>query len=146
MEKTKLRGIAPLALVIAMMLTVPASAADGTPLDESPNETAYFLSAALPEKDLVPLIQAAEKHNMPVYFRGLINNDMKTMATYIQYLVGKYHIAGINIDPLRFERFGINKVPALVKRCGDQFDVVYGNVALTQGLDIIARRGQCAGK
>ncbi|KNE88606.1 hypothetical protein PSTG_17976 [Puccinia striiformis f. sp. tritici PST-78] len=83
------------------MLSVPASAADGTPLDESPNETAYFLSASLPEKDLVPLIQAAEKHNMPVYFRGLINNDMKTTANYIQYLVGKYHIAGINIDPLR---------------------------------------------
>jgi len=146
MEKTKLRGLAPLALGMTMMLSVPASAADGTPLDESPNETAYFLSASLPEKDLVPLIQAAEKHNMPVYFRGLINNDMKTTATYIQYLVGKYHIAGINIDPLRFERFGINKVPALVKRCGEQFDVVYGNVALTQGLDIIARRGQGAGK
>ncbi len=143
MEKTKLRRA--LALML-LFLSADVCAVDSTPLDESPNETAYFLSASLPEKDLVPLIQAAKKQNIPVYFRGLINNDMKTTATYIQYLVSKYNIAGINIDPLRFERFGINKVPALVKRCGAQFDVVYGNVALSQGLDIIARRGQCAGK
>ncbi|MEN4051964.1 type-F conjugative transfer system pilin assembly protein TrbC [Serratia marcescens] len=142
MEKTQLRGAVALML---LSLSAGVSAADSKPLDDSPNETAYFLSSSLPEKDLVPLMQAAEKHHLPVYFRGLINNDMKTTATYIQYLVGKYHITGINIDPLRFERYGINKVPALVQRCGENFDVVYGNVNLNQGLDIIARRGQCAG-
>ncbi|MFK3695305.1 MULTISPECIES: type-F conjugative transfer system pilin assembly protein TrbC [Serratia] len=143
MEKTQLRRAVALML---FCLSLGVYAADNKPLDESPNETAYFLSASLPEKDLVLLIKAAERHQLPVYFRGLINNDMKQTANYIQYLVSKYQIAGINIDPLRFERFGINKVPALVKRCGEQFDVVFGNIALSQGLDIIARRGQCAGK
>lgn len=114
-----------------------------TPLDHNENETVYFVSFSIPEKQLVTLIQSAEKLNIPVYIRGLVNNDMRATTKAILYLAQKYNIQGVLIDPLRFDYYQINSVPALVKKCGDKFDVVFGNVNLEQSLNLIKSQGDC---
>ena len=44
----------------------------------------------------------------------------------------------LQIDPIAFERFGIHQVPALVVDCGKDFDVIYGNLSLHDGLQRLA--------
>lgn len=143
MEKKKLRDSIKKFLV--PLLLIPTYAfSNNNPLDENVNEVGYFLSFSIPEKQIAVLIAAAELNGLPVYFRGLINNDMEATARHIQYMVSKYNISGVQIDPVRFEKYGINKVPALVKKCGDNFDVVYGNVAIKDALELIKKQGSCA--
>lgn len=113
------------------------------PLEDKENELAYFVSFSIPEKQLVTLIREADRKKIPVYIRGLINNDMNRTAKAVLYLAQKYNIQGVLIDPPRFEHYGINIVPALVKKCGEKFDVIYGNVAINQALSLIEAQGEC---
>ncbi|WP_238337577.1 TrbC family F-type conjugative pilus assembly protein [Arsenophonus endosymbiont of Aphis craccivora] len=91
----------------------------------------------------MPFLKSAQAKQIPVYFNGLIDNSMEKTARYLLNLIQKYQLAGIQVDPLRFDYYGINQVPALVKRCGKTFDVVYGSVALEEGLTQISRHGLC---
>ena len=68
---------------------------------------------------------------------------MEQTAKYMMYMVSTYKVRGVQIDPVRFDRYGVKQVPALVKKCGDRFDIVYGNVALNQALSMIETRGDC---
>lgn len=113
------------------------------PLDKVENETVYFLSFSIPETQLVAVMKEAERNQLPIYIRGLIKNDMKTTANAIKYLVQKHGIKGVNIDPMRFDYYGIEAVPALVKKCGNKFDVVYGNGSINHALDLIEQEGEC---
>ncbi|WP_448310461.1 type-F conjugative transfer system pilin assembly protein TrbC [Pantoea sp. PGP6] len=138
-------------LLIAAGLTaaLAAQAEDaqqGTQVGSTENETAYFLSASVPEKEMAILMKAAEARDIPVYFRGLVGDSMEQTAKYMMYMVSTYKVRGVQIDPVRFERYGVKQVPALVKKCGDHFDIVYGNVALNQALSMIETRGDCRKK
>ncbi|MEM7998823.1 type-F conjugative transfer system pilin assembly protein TrbC [Morganella morganii] len=113
-------------------------------MESNQYETAYFLSASIPEKTLASLIRSAESRGIPVYFNGLIDDSVDKTAKYILYLVRKYKINGIEIDPNRFEYYGIKAVPALVKRCGERFDIIYGSVAIKESLELIESEGECA--
>ena len=129
----------------ACFASLPVLAEDGTQVTSTENETAYFLSSSLPDKELAILMKAAEAKHIPVYFRGLINDNMEQTAKYMLNLITTYKVRGIQIDPVRFKRYGVKQVPALVRKCGDHFDIVYGNVALNQALDMIIQRGDCRG-
>jgi len=126
-----------------LSVSLSALAGDGTQVSSTENETAYFLSSSLPDKELALLMKSAEAKNIPVYFRGLINDNMDQTAKYMLNLITTYKVRGVQIDPVRFERYGVKQVPALVKKCGDHFDIVYGNLALNQALDMINQRGDC---
>lgn len=113
------------------------------PLNKVENEVVYFLSFSIPEIQLVAVMKEAERNQIPIYIRGLINNDMKATANAIKYLVQKHGIKGINIDPVRFDYYGVKAVPALVKKCGSNFDVVYGNGSINHALELIEQEGDC---
>ncbi|GJI56962.1 hypothetical protein HEMROJRC1_20740 [Rodentibacter sp. JRC1] len=133
-------------LILGISLSVHAqdyAQTEFPPVEDKENELAYFVSFSIPEKQLVTLIRAAEHQKIPVYIRGLIHNDMKRTAKAILYLAQKYNVQGMLVDPLRFEHYDIQAVPALVKKCGQKFDVIYGNVDLKQALDLIANQGEC---
>jgi len=136
-------------LAAGLMTALSAQAEDapkGTQVGSTENETAYFLSASVPEKEMAILMKAAEARNIPVYFRGLVGDSMEQTAKYMMYMmymVTTYKVRGVQIDPVRFDRYSVKQVPALVKKCGDHFDIVYGNVALNQALDMISQRGDC---
>lgn len=112
-------------------------------MEENKNEVAYFLSSSIPEKTLASLIRSAESQGIPVYFNGLIDDSVDKTAKYMLYLVQKYKINGVEIDPNRFEYYGVRAVPALVKRCGGKFDIIYGSGAISDSLSIIDLEGDC---
>lgn len=116
---------------------------DIRPLDSNENEIGYFLSFSIPEKQLVTLIKGAENKNIPVYIRGLVRNDMRATTKAILYLATKYNIKGVLVDPLRFDYYGVDTVPALVKKCGDKFDIIFGNVDIGQALNELELKGDC---
>jgi len=107
------------------------------------DEMAFFLSTSIPEKQLAILIKAAEARGIPVYLRGLVHDSMEQTAQYMLHLVSQYQVRGVLIDPVRFERYGVKQVPALVQSCGERFDILYGNVALSDALTLLAERGEC---
>lgn len=146
MEKKKLRST--LIIFLFALFSFKQSYAnefleDAKPLDMSNSELAYFVSFSIPEEQLVNLIKMAERNNIPVYINGLINDSMKKTAKAILYLVNKYSIKGVLVDPYRFEYYGIKSVPALVKKCNEKFDVLFGNLNIEQGLEIINKEGDC---
>ncbi|MFC1040028.1 type-F conjugative transfer system pilin assembly protein TrbC [Pasteurella multocida] len=114
-----------------------------TPLNMTENENAYFLSFSIPEKQLVALIKAAERHNIPIYIRGLINDNLDQTAKAILYLAQKYDVKGVLVDPTRFNYYDIKVVPALVKKCGNKFDVIFGNGNIEQSLELMDKEGEC---
>ncbi|WP_290604097.1 type-F conjugative transfer system pilin assembly protein TrbC [Arsenophonus sp. ENCA] len=137
-----MRKLTLLSLLI-LLASATSKAEEGMSLEGVTQETAYFLSSSIPEKTLVPLLKSAQMKQIPVYFNGLIDNSMEKTARYLLNLIKKYQVSGIQIDPLRFDYYGITQVPALVKRCGKTFDIVYGSVALEEGLTQISRHGVC---
>lgn len=133
-----------IALLFFISFTCHGNSLSESPsMESNPDETVYFLSASIPEKTLASLIRAAESRGIPVYFNGLIDDSVDKTAKYILYLVQKYKINGIEIDPYRFEYYGIKAVPALVRRCGDNFDVIYGSGSLKESLNLIESEGDC---
>lgn len=96
-----------------------------------------FVSFSMPPQLLrQTLIDSAHLH-IPAILNGLHHNSMKETALKVMAL--SQNIPGLNlqIDPTQFERFGINKVPALIVSNGDQFDVIYGNLPLREALSRI---------
>lgn len=125
-------------------VTVRANALeDKLPLDLSENEMAYFVSFSMPEKQIVSAIKAAERNGIPVYINGLVDNSMQKTAKAILYLVQKYQVRGILVDPMRFNYYGISSVPALAKKCSNKFDVVFGNAEIEQLIELIDSEGEC---
>ncbi|NNH97761.1 type-F conjugative transfer system pilin assembly protein TrbC [Pasteurella multocida] len=107
------------------------------------NEKAYFVSFSIPEPQLVAVMKSAERHDIPIYIRGLIGDNLDQTAKAILYLAQKYDVQGVLVDPNRFSYYDINAVPALVKKCGDKFDVIFGNGKIEQSLELINKEGEC---
>ena len=133
---------------LGLLIALPSSAQDEafsptSPLNLSENEMAYFVSFSMPEQQIVSAIKSAERHHIPVYINGLIGNDMTKTAKAMLYLVQKYQVQGVLVDPVRFTHYGITSVPALVKKCGSQFDVVFGNAKIEQLMTLIETEGDC---
>lgn len=114
-----------------------------------------FVSFSMPEELLIELSMQAQKYNIPLVIKGLVNNDFKETLGKIQEVKTKatathrdFH--GVSIDPIWFEQFDIKNVPALVlthrggecelqKVCHNQaYDVVYGNSPVKNSLQQIS--------
>lgn len=120
-----------------------------------------FVSFSMPEQLLFSLADEAAAYKIPVVINGLVDGDFKKTITEFSRLHDRakktqFTFKGVSIDPLWFEQFHITAVPALVvsKRpstCGQQllckeqtFDVVYGNVSVKKGLELISNKGESA--
>lgn len=113
------------------------------PLNLSENEMAYFVSFSMPESQIVSAIKSAERNNIPIYINGLIDESMPKTAKAMLYLVQKHKVRGVLVDPMRFNYYGISSVPALAKKCGSKFDVVFGNANIDQLIELIDSEGDC---
>ena len=120
-----------------------------------------FVSFSMPEPLLFALADEAATYHIPLVMRGLVDGDFKkTVNTFARLNTHAKKQAltfqGISIDPVWFEQFHIESVPALVvtrrpeacesqKVCANQtFDVVYGNAHVKKGLELIVARGDAA--
>lgn len=118
-----------------------------------------FVSFSMPDALLVSLSEEAHAYSIPLVIRGLVDNDFKKTLLRIQSLQQyakerNQHFYGLSIDPLWFEQFKIEAVPALVltkrpkncqlqKLCSSQhFDVMYGNGSIEQSLQIISEKSE----
>lgn len=100
-----------------------------------------FVSFSMPEILLEQTLDEAARLHIPAYLNGLYHNSMPETAKKILTLANKVPALNLAIDPTAFERFGITQVPALVVESAQGFDVLYGNLTLTEGLLRIANRG-----
>jgi type-F conjugative transfer system pilin assembly protein TrbC len=122
------------------------------PSEKYPSPVFVFVSSSLPDITMKILVSQSQRAGVPLVFRGLIKNDIKETARYIQSFVGADSKAGIIIDPTLFDRFKIDKVPAFtvvegLRECGVQttscstenYATVYGDVSLDYALEALQR-------
>ena len=104
----------------------------------------YFVSFSMPETGLKQVIQEAGRLQIPATLRGLLNNDMRQTAQAVLTLVNEAQRGGVQIDPTAFRRYGIKAVPALVVTCPSGYDRIAGTLSLSQALQKVAEKGDCA--
>ena len=110
---------------------------------ENKERLLYFISFSIPEDSLASMLNDASKYRAEPVMRGLIQDDMKFTAAAILNLVNKGSTDGIQIDPTLFTDYNIRAVPALVMVCEKGFDVLYGNLKISQALEKIGKEGEC---
>ena len=111
-----------------------------------------FISSSLSEHTIKNLHQEAERIQAHILMRGFIDNSPKKTIEKRNQIFGDKKQGGFDIDPERFDEFGIKAVPAFVvtapqqqclgEQCpSPQFDVVYGEMSLDAALTKIANFG-----
>ncbi len=108
-----------------------------------------FVSFSMPDASIKGWMNEAEIIHAPVVIRGLIHNSFKETYRKMAELSQNNH-GGVQLDPTLFERFHIEKVPALVvssahpclpnQTCEEDFDVLYGDVTAEYALTKIMSR------
>ena len=152
METKKLLRILKL---LMLMLFINVCYADCEPQALTPAENEpqllIFVSLSMPEQSLKLWAEQAEKINGKLLLKGFIDNSLQ--ATIDETLrIFKEPKADFLVHPEAFEKFNINKVPAIVIAKPDDcleddcptpdFDVVYGDTSLEDALNKIASNGE----
>lgn len=116
-----------------------------------------LVSLGMPTVALHALQVQAHRYQVPLVIRGVLPQGFRyTLQQLYRTLPTqgtKQRLGGALIEPTWFQRFGIEQVPAFVQvpagACvadqvcaASQFDVVYGNVSLTDALHYLAAHGQ----
>lgn len=101
-----------------------------------------FVSFSMPEQLMIETLSESARLHIPAVLNGLIDNSMLKTIKKIQMLSKAVPNLDLQIDPTAFERFGIKQVPALVVEQRGTFDVLYGNLALKEGLMRLAKEGE----
>lgn len=117
-----------------------------------------FVSFSMPDETILAMTAEASRYGIPVVIKGLVAGDFQKTLQKIMQLHEKAKqsgggFSGFAIDPVWFEQFAIDTVPALVvtrrppdclyqKACENQpFDSVLGNVSIRKSLSLIADNG-----
>ncbi len=121
------------------------------------NQVFLFASFSMPEPSLRAMMAEADALDVPVLFRGFVNNSVfDTQEKLLDVFGQDANIIGFSIDPTMFVRFGIETVPAIVitaepvepcetSGCANDLspphDIIRGNIPLLSALDLAARAG-----
>ena len=105
-------------------------------------QLSVFVSFSMPETLLRETLKESAQLNIPAYLNGLYRDSMSETALKVMALNKRIPNLNLAIDPTLFERFGIQKVPALVVDDGKAFDVIYGHLTIQEGLARMAGRGE----
>ena len=97
-----------------------------------------FVSFSMPKKLFIETLKEAKELNLPVYIKGFYQNSMKLTAEKIMEFTKDVPDLNLQIDPTLFEKYDIQKVPAVVCDNGEAFDVIYGNLKIREALNRIA--------
>ncbi|MBC5792294.1 type-F conjugative transfer system pilin assembly protein TrbC [Providencia sp. JUb39] len=110
---------------------------------QSDSPFVYFVSFSIPEAALKQMLPEATRLNIPSVINGLIDNDFRKTANAVFELTKDSGESGVQIDPNAFAQYGVTQVPALVLRCEQGYDVLYGNVHLRTAIEHMASSGDC---
>jgi type-F conjugative transfer system pilin assembly protein TrbC len=87
-----------------------------------------FISSSLPMVSLIAIAKDAAELDAPLILRGLVGSSLQETLLNLKDLVAEG--AGVEVDPLPFEAYGVEAVPAVVLTCGNRnegpFAIVYG--------------------
>lgn len=135
----------------------PADGADETRVRYEDQHAFLFASFAMPSQSLKAMLREGERLNVPVIFRGFVNNSVFETQVALEAVFGEDEdVSGFTIDPTMFVRFDVAVVPTLVvvrdtitpcetSGCeGDAapvHDRLAGNIPLISALDIVAQSG-----
>lgn len=106
-----------------------------------------FLSFSMPHQSIEEWLLQCKKSGATPIIRGLQDNSFQKTLQTIRYFADKTH-TGMQIDPILFKTFNVDKVPAVVyvknATCEDSsdcmdasFDSIYGDISLLYALSKI---------
>jgi conjugal transfer pilus assembly protein TrbC len=143
-------------LILLLMLIAPIGFAQcpsqilNQPL-ETKAQLLVFVSFSMPEQSLKLWAEQAAKVNGKLLLRGFLDDSLQKTTEETLRLF-KESSAEFLIHPEAFEKFNIDKVPAVVIAKPDDcleddcpapdFDVVYGDASLEDALKSIASHGE----
>jgi len=104
-----------------------------------------FVSFSMPDESLKAWMLQAEKIHAPLVVRGFMHNSLAQTTAKITALLqemkaGSGTQAGIQVNPLLFRKYKIEKVPAVVVENASSYDVLYGNTTLAYAFEKIASK------
>jgi len=123
---------------------------------KSTHQIFVFLTLSMPDIALKAYIKDAKAIGAVPVIKGMINNNPTQTLKRVSELVKDNHEGGVAIDPILFQNYEIDRVPALVvtDKIGPSefhnkvgFDVVKGNIGLLSGLEVLSKsqsRGEFA--
>ncbi len=103
-----------------------------------------LVSFSMPEQLLIETLAEGARLHIPATLNGLYQNSVEKTVQKVMALTERVPQVQLQIDPTAFEQFQIQQVPALVVSRGDCFDVLYGNLSLSEGLERIHEKGECS--
>jgi conjugal transfer pilus assembly protein TrbC len=113
--------------------------AQGPPSEVSPH-LYVFISSSLSRGELVGLARDSASLDAPMLLRGLVGSSLQETLLTLKDVVAQG--AGLEVDPLLFESYGVEAVPAVVLTCGGRgegpFALVYG-LSPSQALPILRK-------
>jgi conjugal transfer pilus assembly protein TrbC len=110
-------------------------------IDPDPETSLYvFMSFSVPDEAWLALSEEIVQKNGIMVLRGLPGNSFQELAKKIHSLRSRGMKATVQIDPMLFSRFNIDKVPSFVKTTSKGFYKVSGNVSLRFALEKIAQQ------
>lgn len=116
--------------------------------DQAPSSNVLiFVSFSMPKESLRGWLREADRIKAPVIVRGLLHNSFRDTTKAVMDIISDNR-GGIQLNPLFFRRFHIEKVPAVVvihsdclaQEMCDSFDVIYGDVTLDYALKEIVNQ------
>lgn len=72
-----------------------------------------FISLSMPQATLQRLVEQAARAQASLFIRGFAGGSLRATVAQVQGLIGQPQVA-IQIDPLAFDRFAIERVPSFV--------------------------------
>ena len=121
----------------------------------APKPMMVFVSLTMPDSTLRALLMQSEQFQVPLVIRGVLPEGFPATARRIQTLLKRVDStqninSGFAISPEWFQRFNITEVPTFVivkegqclpkQPCsGKDFDVVKGNVSISDALEQLAQ-------
>ncbi len=99
-----------------------------------------FISASLTTGELAALARDSASLQAPMLLRGLVGSSLQETLLNLKDVVAQG--AALEVDPLLFETYGVDAVPAVVLTCGARgegpFALVYG-LSPSQALPILRK-------
>ena len=92
-----------------------------------------FVSHSMEEKALQDYWQEAQKYGAKLVVRGLINDSFLDTKAELDKIEIAY-----DIDPEKFEKYGIKQVPTIVKEENGNAQKITGHIPLKNALEIFS--------
>lgn len=105
--------------------------------------TKVFVSFSMPNNLMIETLKDCERLKIPAYLNGFYENSMSKTINKIMELTKDVPNLSLQIDPFEFAKYEINQVPTIVKDSNNCFDVVYGNLQISDALNLIKEKGSC---